>query len=340
MLEQIELPLAGHAADGEQVLARHERNLIQAAHDAAARRRLLPRSVLRPRLQEKQRHAHAVGDDDAEGSISDLALGSVRQVELERLAATDRRHGRAATVPKVQAGIDRHQAWIEPRHGRQIDRRFRFGPRAEVSRDARHRVALHHQPTAVHHHHPLTQVLDAGQVVTHEQHRPTFSRHVAHPTQTLLLEGGVTHRQHFIHQQDLRLQVRGDRERQPQVHAAGVAFDRCIDESLDTCERDHLVEAPRDLGVLHAQDRAVEVDVLASGQLRMEAGADLEQTPNATADFGAALRRLGDARENLQERAFTGPVVADHPEHFARSDLQRHVAQRPDRVVDDVRSPR
>ena len=42
--------------------------------------------------------------------------------------------------------------------------------------------------------------------------------------------------------------------------------------------------------------RAVQVDVLAAGQLRVEAGADLEQAADAAAEVDAALGRLGDAR--------------------------------------------
>ena len=41
-----------------------------------------------------------------------------------------------------------------------------------------------------------------------------------------------------------------------------------------------------DLGAPHAEDRAAQVDVLAASQLRMEAGADLEQAADAAVDLG------------------------------------------------------
>ena len=106
-----------------------------------------------------------------------------------------------------------------------------------------------------------------------------------------------------------------------------------VDEALDAGERHHLVEAAGDLGALHAQDGAVEVNVLAAGQLRVEAGADFEQAADPSADFCPALGRLGDARQNLEQRALAGTVVADHAEDLAGRNLQRDVAQRPDRVV-------
>ncbi len=55
---------------------------------------------------------------------------------------------------------------------------------------------------------------------------------------TLPIEGGLSCCQHLVRRQDLRLQMRRDRERQPQVHAAGVPFDRRIDELFDLGEID------------------------------------------------------------------------------------------------------
>ena len=65
---------------------------------------------------------------------------------------------------------------------------------------------------------------------------------VAHLAEALLLERRVADRQHLVDEQDLRLEVRGDRERQAHVHAARVALHRRVDELLDLGERDDLVE--------------------------------------------------------------------------------------------------
>ena len=81
----------------------------------------------------------------------------------------------------------------------------------------------------------------------------------------------------------------------------------------------------------HAQDRAVQVDVLAARQLGVKAGADLEQRAHAAVHLGAALGRLGDARQDLQQRALARAVAADDAQHLALVQLERHVAQRPDR---------
>ena len=67
-------------------------------------------------------------------------------------------------------------------------------------------------------------------VVTDKQHRPTLSGDALHLTETLLLERRVTDREHFVDDQDLRLEVGGDGERKSHVHAARVALDGSVQE--------------------------------------------------------------------------------------------------------------
>ena len=76
----------------------------------------------------------------------------------------------------------------------------------------------------------------------------------------------------------------GDREGQPDIHARGVALHRRVEELLDLGKGDDLVELASDLASRHAKDGAVEEDILAAGQLGMEAGADLEEAGDAAAN--------------------------------------------------------
>ena len=69
-----------------------------------------------------------------------------------------------------------------------------------------------------------------------------------------------------------------------------VALDRRVEELLDLGEGDDLVELARDLARRHAEDRAVEEDVLAAGELGVKAGADLEQAADAAVDIARARR--------------------------------------------------
>ncbi len=119
---------------------------------------------------------------------------------------------------------------------------------------------------------------------------------------------------------------------QPHVHAAAVALHGGVEEALDLGEGDDLVEAAADLGPTHPQHRATQVNVLAAGQLRVEAGADFEQTPHAAAQPDVAGRRLGDAAEDFEQRRFARAVAADHADDLAGLDLERHVLERPEVV--------
>src|SRR5262249_44849051 len=73
-----------------------------------------------------------------------------------------------------------------------------------------------------------------------------------------------------VDQENLWLEVDGDRERQADIHATRVVLGGGIDELLDLGEVNDLVELAGDFRPLHAQDRAGEVDVLASRQLTMK----------------------------------------------------------------------
>ena len=57
-------------------------------------------------------------------------------------------------------------------------------------------------------------------VVAHEEHRPSIARDVVHLAEAFSLELRVADGEDFVDDQDLGLEVRGDREGEPHVHAA------------------------------------------------------------------------------------------------------------------------
>ncbi len=125
----------------------------------------------------------------------------------------------------------------------------------------------------------------------------------------------------------------GDSEGQAGVHAAAVLLDRRVEEALDLAEGDDLVELGPHLGPRHAEDRAVEVDVLPAGKLGVEAGADFQQAADAAVEFDVAGRGLGDAGKDLEQRALARAVSADDADDFALFDLEADVLQGPEAVV-------
>src|SRR5207248_9217083 len=77
----------------------------------------------------------------------------------------------------------------------------------------------------------------------------------------------------------------------------------------------------------------IEVDVLPSRQLRMEAGPHFQQAADATVQRDASFAGRRDSAENLQQRRLARAVAADDPDHVAGLDLKRNVLQRPELFV-------
>src|SRR5262249_31136684 len=57
---------------------------------------------------------------------------------------------------------------------------------------------------------------------------------------------------------------------------------------------------------------------------------DLEEAAHAAEELDAALRGLGDTRDDLEERGLPRSVAPDDPERLAALDLEGHVAERPE----------
>src|SRR6185436_1755509 len=114
--------------------------------------------------------------------------------------------------------------------------------------------------------------------MTNEQHGSPALRYVAHLTQTFLLKLCITDCQDFVHYQNLRLQVRGNRESETYIHAGGITFNRGIKKLFDFRKSYDLVKLSLDLRLPHAKQRAIQIDVLTPGQFGMKASAHLKQT--------------------------------------------------------------
>src|SRR5205085_9673323 len=103
--------------------------------------------------------------------------------------------------------------------------------------------------------------------MTHEQHGATAASDLRHLAQTFPLELHVTDGEHLVHDEDFRFEMRRNSEGKPHIHARGIAFDRRIKKLFDLGESYDRVKLPTDLPTAHAEDRAVQVDVLATRQL-------------------------------------------------------------------------
>ena len=150
-----------------------------------------------------------------------------------------------------------------------------------------------------------------------------------HPGEALLLEAHVADREYLVEDEYVRAHRHRDREGEPRVHAARVGLHRLVDEPSDVGERRNFVEPLPHLPPGDAEDRAVQEDVLAARELRVEAASQLEERRHAAAHLDLAFARDLGTRDDLEERALAGPVASDDTQRLPGPDLDRHPPQRP-----------
>src|SRR5689334_19529208 len=84
----------------------------------------------------------------------------------------------------------------------------------------------------------LSEILKRSHVVAYEEHGAPLAGDLAHLAETLLLEFDVANGEHLIDDENVGFEVRGDGERQPNIHAARVPLNRRIEKTLCPCEFD------------------------------------------------------------------------------------------------------
>src|SRR5581483_10843885 len=194
-------------------------------------------------------------------------------------------------------------------------------------------VARFADPAVLQPHDLLAHLAHRAQRMRHEHDRLAVGAQLRELLAALRLELLVADGEHFVDQQDVGIHVDGHGETQPYVHTGRVVLHRGVDEPGEAGELDDLVEAPVDLLRREPEDRSVEVHVLATRQLRMEAGAELEERRDLAVDGDAAGVGPEDAGDALQQRRLPRAVLADEPDRRAFEYLQRHLVERKEFLV-------
>src|ERR1019366_891725 len=101
-----------------------------------------------------------------------------------------------------------------------------------------------------------------------------------------------------------------------------------VEELLELGELDHRAEAPLGLAPGQPHQDSVQHAVLTSGQLGVEADAELDERRDPSGHPYAAGVGAVDARHDLQQAAFARAVAPDDPEELTLVDVERDVAQR------------
>ena len=152
-----------------------------------------------------------------------------------------------------------------------------LGERAAVPRDRLVHRAVERERASLQEHRAVAQALDRGRVVRDEEDRAAALLEGRDHAEALALEALVADREDLVEEQHVGLEERGDREPEPHRHAGGVRLDRPVDRVLELGERHDLVEALADPHAREALQRAVQLDVLAPGEVGVEPRAELEQ---------------------------------------------------------------
>ena len=139
------------------------------------------------------------------------------------------------------------------------------------------RAALVDDVAMAQHHGPVADGAHLVRRVGDQKDGAALPLEFLHPLDALALEPLVAHRQHFVDDQDVGVHVDRHREPEPDVHPGGVELHLPVDELLELGEVDDVVEDPVDLLLGHAEHRSVQVDVLPTGQVLLEPGAELQQ---------------------------------------------------------------
>ena len=129
-----------------------------------------------------------------------------------------------------------------------------------------------------------------------------LSRNPAIRSRHLALEALVAHRERLVHEEDVGVHVRRDREREARGHARRVGPDRSVEELLDLGERRDRVHAAEHLLAREPHERPVQDHVLAARELAVEPEAELEERRDAPADDDAVPPWAGRTRAMSRKR--------------------------------------
>jgi hypothetical protein len=189
------------------------------------------------------------------------------------------------------------------------------------------RVSVAHDPALVDPHGAPAVLADLRERVRDEENRFPGSSEVLDSVVALPLETLVSDRERFVHEQDVGLDVGRDRECEARGHARRVGPDRRVDEFLDLRPLDDACRAASHLRPGEPEERPLQDDVLAPGQLGVEAEAELQQWRDVSDHDDPAGGGRHDARDEAEKGALPGAVSADHADRFSRLNVQADLVE-------------
>ena len=143
-----------------------------------------------------------------------------------------------------------------------------------------------------------------------------------------LLEVRVADGHDLVDQEDVGADGRRDPEANPRQHPGRILVEGRVDEVADVREIDDVLDEREHLLPRHALEDAVEDDVVATGELAIEARAEREHHGDASAHVDLAAIPLVDAADERERRRLAAAILSDDADMLALPDREADVVKR------------
>jgi hypothetical protein len=165
--------------------------------------------------------------------------------------------------------------------------------------------------------------------VADKEYGAAIRGNLADSTQAFALERDVADSQYLVHEEDLGLKMSSYGKSQSHVHTRGVMLHRRVNELFNFREGHDAIELAVDVLGSHAQNCAVQIDILAPCQFSVKTCTDFQERTNPPIQVCHTGGWLRNAGENLEESALAGAVSTNDAHNFARLNLKRDILESP-----------
>src|SRR4051812_11223580 len=233
-----------------------------------------------------------------------------------RFSRAERVHGRLASIGAPAGGVlslRRQQSFVHDARHVEVDDFLRASELA-------HAAVIQEQSS-------FAKARNGAEIVADEDDRLAAGVQAFEDPEALLLERLIAYRQDLVQQQDVGFDLRGDRERQANLHPGREVLELLVDEPLELGEGDDLVEPGVELLPRQAEEGAIDPDVVPRVELGVETNAELDERRELAVHRDEALVLPVDTRDDLEQRALAAPIRPDHAEELTPRYRERHVLQ-------------
>src|SRR5438876_846228 len=119
-------------------------------------------------------------------------------------------------------------------------------------------------------------------------------------------------------------------ESEPHIHSGRIPFYRCVDEFLEFRKLHNAVELRCDFTASHSKYCAAQENILLAAQFGVETRANLDEGREVALNRDFAGGGRSDTGEQLENGAFSGPVVSNNSNYLAALYFKTQITNRPE----------